>query len=225
MCRTCLLIFILMVSVGVFAQNPISADSVFQIHYAANLNLNDSVIDITNSGARGGVSLTGPGSGGTGASEGGAICVNAYVFSPDEQEVACCSCPVTPNGLVSWSVKSDLVSNPLTPAVPTSVVVKLLASVPVGGSCNNSAAGAATETLAPGMEAWMTTTHVITTVKPATFPGQKPTTTLTPVLTETSFTPSTLSAGELASIAGRCSDIVGNGSGFGICHSCRIGGQ
>jgi hypothetical protein len=220
MCRTCLLIFILMISVGVFAQN--TADSPFQIHYAANLSLNDSVIDVTNSGANG-ASLTGPG-GGLGASETGSICVNAYVFSPDEQEIECCSCPVTPNELVSWSVKSDLTSNPLTPAVPTSVVVKLLATLPVGGSCNGSASRAASGTIASGMEAWMTTTHVITTVKPPTYFGQKPTTTLTPVLTETSFTPSTLSAGELASIAGRCSDIVGNGSGFGICNSCRLGG-
>jgi hypothetical protein len=41
--------------------------------------------------------------------------------------------------------------------------------------------------------------------------------------TETKFTPSTLSAGELASIAGRCASILGNGSGFGICTSCRAG--
>lgn len=214
----------LMIPVGVFAQNPITADSVFQIHYAANLNVNDSVIDISNSGVRG-ASLNS----GTGATETGSICVNAYVFSPDEQEIACCSCPVTPNALVSWSVKSDLVSNPLTPAVPTSVIVKLLATVPVGGSCSNSAADAAIATLTSGMEAWMTTTHVITTVttKPPVYPGYKQTTTttLTPVLTETPFTPSTLSAGELASLTERCTNIVGNGSGFGICRSCRLGGQ
>lgn len=225
MFRTYLMILMLMIPVGVFAQNPITADSVFQIHYAANLTLNDSVIDMTNSGARGGVSSTGPGGSGTAASEGGSICVNAYVFSPDEQEIACCSCPVTPNALVSWSVKSDLISNPLTPAIPTSVIVKLLSTVPVGGSCSNSAADAATATLVPGLEAWMTTTHVITSVKPPAWIGQKPTTVLTPVLTETPFTPSTLSASELASVAERCTNIVGNGSGFGICRSCRLGGQ
>jgi hypothetical protein len=37
------------------------------------------------------------------------------------------------------------------------------------------------------------------------------------------FTPSTLSAGEAASIGGRCAAILGNGSGFGICNSCRAG--
>jgi hypothetical protein len=43
-------------------------------------------------------------------------------------------------------------------------------------------------------------------------------------VTETAFTPSTLSAGELASIAGRCRAIVGNATGAGICGSCRPGG-
>lgn len=219
MFRTGLMFLMLMIPVGVFAQ--VSTDNAFQSHYAANLSVNDSVIDLSNTGARGGVTDTS----GTGASEGGSICANAYVFSPDEQEVACCSCPVTPNALVSWSVKNDLISNTLTPAVPTSVEVKLLATVPVGGSCNNSAANAATATLAPGLEAWMTTTHTITTVNKPAWVGAKPTITVTPVLTETPFTPSTLSASELASISTRCSQIVGNGSGFGICRSCRLGGQ
>jgi hypothetical protein len=37
------------------------------------------------------------------------------------------------------------------------------------------------------------------------------------------FIPSTLSAAELASLTGRCSSIVGNASGYGICLSCRSG--
>ncbi|MBY0506027.1 MAG: hypothetical protein K2X03_19075 [Bryobacteraceae bacterium] len=51
-----------------------------------------------------------------------------------------CSCPITPNGLVSLSAQRDLVSNTLTPAVPTSLVVKLLATVPLNNSCTGSAA-------------------------------------------------------------------------------------
>jgi hypothetical protein len=43
-------------------------------------------------------------------------------------------------------------------------------------------------------------------------------------ITETPFTPATLSAAELASIANRCTYIIGNGSNFGICRSCRAGG-
>jgi hypothetical protein len=135
-----------------------------------------------------------------------------YTFSPDEQMISCCSCPVTPNGLVSLSAKNDLVSNTLTPAVPTAIVIKLLATVPVGGSCTNSAAGVTTATLAPGMAAWGTTLHALPT-SPVSFG-----------VTETEFKPSTLSASELSKLGGLCGFIFANGSGFGVCRSCRLGG-
>ena len=183
-----------------------AVDTPFQVRYAANLSVGDSVINVTNSGANG-ASLQS----GTTASITGSLCVNVYAFSPDEQMVSCCSCPVTPNGLVSLSVRNDLVSNTLTPAVPTAVVVKLLATVPVAGSCTNSAAAVTTATLAPGMLAWGTTIHA------------------TPVagsygVTETAFSPATLSAGELSRIGNLCNFILANGSGFGVCRSCRLGG-
>ena len=90
-------------------------DSPFQIRYAANLTSGDSVINITNTGANG-ASLNGPGFGGAA----GNVCVNVYAFSPDEQLVSCCSCLITPNGLVSLSVNSDLISNTLTGVRPNS---------------------------------------------------------------------------------------------------------
>ncbi len=40
-------------SAAAFAQNPITADSPFQVRYAANLNIGDSVVNITNTGATG----------------------------------------------------------------------------------------------------------------------------------------------------------------------------
>src|SRR3954469_13666401 len=79
----------------------VTLDGPYQVRYASNLNVGDSVINITNSGARG----AGLNSGTT-ASVTGAICANVYVFSPDEQMISCCSCPVTPNGLVSLSARA-----------------------------------------------------------------------------------------------------------------------
>ncbi len=183
----------------------ITVDGPFQVRYASNLNIGDSVVNITNSGARGAGFNSG-----TSASVTGALCVNVYTFSPDEQLISCCSCPVTPNGLVSLSARADLISNTLTPAVPTSIVIKLLASAPVGGSCASSAASPGA--LASGMLAWGTTLHAA------------PTTPVTFSVTETAFLPATLSAGELTRITQLCTFINGNGSGFGICRSCRLGG-
>ena len=133
--------------------------------------------------------------------------------------ISCCSCPVTPNGLVSLSARRDLVNNTLTPAVPTAIVVKLYATVPVGGSCSSSAAnpGAASS----GMLAWGTTVHAGAAAGSAA------------VITETPFLPATLSGagtdpfvgiGELSRLTSLCTFINANGSGFGICSTCRLGG-
>ena len=195
-----------------FAQTPITADWPFQVRYAANLAAGESYINIVNTGANG-APLLGPGFGGAA----GNICVNVYAFSPDEQLISCCSCFVTPNQVVNLGVNRDLTIKTLTGIVPPSVTVKLLntlagANGTSGSSaCNNSAAqvGSANLPIAIGMAAWGTTLHAA--------PGGVFAT------TETPFTPATLSAGELASITGRCAAILGNGSGFGQCLSCRLG--
>ena len=162
---------------------------VFQVHYAANLNSGDSVINITNAG-----SSIAPADGTPGD---GNLCVHVYTFSPDEQEISCCSCLVTPNGLVSLSAQNDLINNVLTPSTPTSIVVKLIAT---GGRGN----------LAPGMLAWGTTLHAAPSSGFAT--------------TETPFSKSALSAAEFNRITALCGFIQANGSGFGICRGCRLGG-
>ncbi len=192
--------------------NVIPPPETFQVRYAANLTEGDGVINITNTGANG-ASLTGPGFGG----EAGNICVNVYAFSPDEQLIACCSCLVTPNGLSSLSVLNDLLSNTLTGVRPNSVVVKLVNTgagpTYTGTSCNSSAAiaGSTSFPLAPGLRAFGTSVQ------------------RTPVtgafnVTETPFSQASLSPTELASITNRCTNILGNGSTFGICAGCRVGG-
>jgi hypothetical protein len=199
----------LVFSVVALAQNPITADSPYQIRYASNLNFGDSVVNISNTGSRGGVTTQS----GTSASIGGSICANVYVFDPQEEIVSCCSCPVTPNGLVALSVRNDLISNSLTPATPTSVVIKLVSTVPVGGTCTNSAGAIGSATLANGMVAWGTTLHANTSTPVAT--GS---------VTETAFTPAALDSSEVARLQFTCGFILAQGSGFGVCRSCRLGG-
>jgi len=194
-------------AVGAFAQPNGTQDHFFQVRYASNLNVGDSVVNITNSGALGAGLPAGTSAGTTGA-----ICVNVYAFSPDEQMISCCSCPVTPNGLVSLSARQDLISNTLTPAVPTSIVIKLLATTPNVGSCAASAATPSATPFARGMLAYGTTVHA------AAVAGGDP------AVTETPFGAATLSAGELGRLQSLCTFINANGSGFGICRSCRLGG-
>lgn len=130
------------------------------IRYVSNLTTGDAVVNIINTGENG-AAINGPGFG----SATGNICVNAYAFSPDEQLLSCCSCLITPNGLVSISVNSDLVSNTLTGIRPNSAVIKLVNTAAtssfMGTSCTNSAAlaGSASFPLASGFNAFATTIH------------------------------------------------------------------
>lgn len=181
-----------------------------QVRYSSNLTSGDAVINMTNTGANGS-SLNGPGLGGAV----GNICVNVYAFSPDEQLVSCCSCLLTPNAIASLSVNNDLLSNTNTGVRPNSVVIKLVSAAAsanfTGTSCTNSAAlvGTSSFPLATGMLAYGTNVY------------QNGAGVLQVV--ETPFRIAALSPAELASITNRCINIIGNGSTFGICRSCRNG--
>lgn len=191
-------------------------DGSYQVRYAANLGSGTSVINISNTGALG-AGLASQNSAHPAATV-GAICANVYAFSPDEQMISCCSCAVTPNGLQSLDVKVDLATNTLTPAPVTSVVIKLLATKPIGNSCDNSAASVTAANLATGMVAWATTVHAVN----GTFG-----------VTETAFTPATLSIApsgatgdisEIGRLGQLCNFIIANGSSYGQCRNCRLGG-
>jgi hypothetical protein len=167
-------------------------------------------VNITNTGASAKAVLS-PGQTGSTAQNNidGSICVNVYVFAADEQPIACCTCPVTPNGLNSLSVHDDLISSVLTSAVPSSVVVKLNATLPPAGGCN---AGASGQMPATGLVAWATTLHAAPT-RPVSYK-----------VTETAFTDYIPGKGELDTNASTCRFLEFAGSGFGICKSCRLGG-
>jgi hypothetical protein len=176
------------------------------ISYAANLGVGDSHVNLTNAG-----SLSG--------SEGaGDICANAYVFDDGQELIACCSCLLTPNHLQYLSVKGDLVSNTLTPGIPTDVTVGLIAtSAGSSDTCNPAQLSGHPDVdgqhydvhTVPGLRAWGTTLHAL------------PTTGYTVTETEFAFAP--LSNSELGKMVQYCGFIQGDGSGYGICGSCTQG--
>jgi hypothetical protein len=186
-------------------------DTSYQVRYAAHLDTSDSVIDIVNTGGNGAAPY-GPGLG----AAAGNICVNVYAFSPDEQEISCCSCLLTPGEVASLSAQRDLIGNWLTSAKPTSITIALLATLAgpnaTAGTCTNSAAAAtgANFPLAPtGMQAWGTSAESALT---GTF-----------AITETPFLSAIISPSQVTSIVSRCASIVGNASGYGVCNSCQAG--
>ena len=191
----------------------------YQINVVGRLDLADSVVNITNPGFH----LHDPG--GSLPVSGGNICANVYVFGPDEQMQACCSCPVSSNLVNSLSVKNDLTNNTLTGVKPTSVTIKLVATIPPGGvdslRCDASKLPGATVALganggfASGMRAWATHVHSVATS--AGGPLQ--------FATETEFSQVPLSDSERAALGNTCGSIIANGSGFGICTVCRNGAQ
>lgn len=163
--------------------------TVFQVRYVSNLDIGDSIINISNDGESENGTLFAPG---------GNLCVGVYSFDPSEELLSCCTCTVSPNGLVSLSARKINSTN-LTPEVPTSLVIKLIAT-----SCDSGA-------LAGGMHAWGTTIHAL------------PTTPVSFGLTETPFSTATLSPTELAHINEFCQFNQANGTGFGICSGCNAG--
>ncbi len=190
----------LFVSTVAYAQAVGGPSDAFQVSYASNLNIGDSVVNLVNAGTQSGIDPA------------GRICANVYAFDPAEELISCCSCLVTPNGLDSLSDQADLISNTLTPGVPTSIVIKLIATLPVAGACNAGNGGApfTAVQLAPGLRAWGTSLHANTNG------GYS--------VTESAFQLATLSATESLKVTSYCNFIQSDGSGYGICKSCAVGG-
>jgi len=194
----------------------------FQIRYTSNLNVADAFIDITNTGESATAAQTQPVPNAQ-FNINGSICANIYAFAADEQEVSCCSCLVTPNGLYSLSVRNALVNSVLTSSTPNELVVKLISSVPA--SSTDPSTGLITQTcnpgtvsttgaLANGLLAWGTSTHGFPA---ATGPNFQ--------LTETPFAVATLSTAELTRDVEECQFIQILGSGqFGMCKGCQNAG-
>lgn len=189
-------------SVVAFAQ---ASDTPFQVTQISELDRGEAWVSITNTGASSTVAFP---------TQNGTLCANIYVFSPDSTQLACCSCSVPANGLVSAAVKQSLLStSPIRPlSVAPSVVVKMMASTGTGGVCNAATVGTGANVLATGLLAWNTGVISSGTEPPAFFP------------TKTSFVPSTLSAAELTRLTTTCGFNQSAG-GAAVCKGCQLGGH
>jgi len=172
-----------------WAQSPTTAppaDSL-KVDYFANAN--------TAAAPDASVRLTNPGTAGAN------ICASIYVFDVNEEMSECCSCFLSPDGLRTLSVNTDLTSNPLTGVVLTTGVIKMVSSKVVGGACPLPTK----ITAIAALRAW--TTHIQD---------------VSYVETEGNSQDATLSSGELTSLQAECHAIGLDGSGKGVC-SCGTG--
>src|ERR1039457_3631985 len=84
---------------------------------------------------------------------GGNLYADIYVFDDSEELTECCSCPITPDGLLSESVNKNLTANPITGIKPTRGVIKVISSPddnPYDLEYNGE------NDPAPGLRAWAT---------------------------------------------------------------------
>jgi len=229
---TILVAFAALAVMPVFAQ-----DGTFAVKYVTNLPVGDSFINVTNAGTVQGLNLQRAINFPSQIDRNGDLCINIYVFSPDEQEQECCSCLLTANGLATFSAKNDLTNNTLTGRALTDVVIKLVATAscipqPNGGcfpqsvaaNCNASTAGLFPQVLptevvsiGPPTGPFGQTLGVGMKAWGTTLHANTSTSPATYQLTETGFENADLSSGELNRITGLCANIQANGSGAGIC--------
>ncbi len=145
------------------------------------------------------------------------LCAYIAVFDPYEEMSECCGCLVTPDGLATLSVNTDLTSNPVTGVVLQTGVIKIVSTLPApGNTCplpTGTGGGGGTDaslpTLAPAILSW--STHIQSNGTGF-------------VETEGASQYSNLSKQELFNLGQQCASIVLVGSGKGIC-SCGTGGN
>jgi hypothetical protein len=133
---------------------------------------------------------------------GGNVCAAFYLFDPQQELQECCSCLVTPDGLLELNVHYDLLYNTLTDVGPDTGAIKIVSAATSGGKCPLPTAPKP----ASGVRAWAT--HFQNN-------GTE---------TETEFTDSGMSAVELGRLGAQCKAIQLVGSGKGVCGCGNKGG-
>lgn len=135
----------------------------------------------------------------------GDVCANVYVFDANQEMVACCSCRITPNGLLTLSVANGLTNNPVTSVVPVNGAIKVLNTI-AAGTCNPVTVTNAT--LADSVVGFGTHLQTSGGTAPGTF------------ITETNVPNTILSAGEFVFLGQACQFARYLGSNKGVC-ACK----
>jgi hypothetical protein len=126
------LIFTFVMSATAFAQTNLDSGSYMIGYYTgANAGYPDAQMHILNPGSNGGYGNPNEGTGSI--PQQGDLCANIYIFTYDEQMIACCSCKVSPNGMLGFNLDTKIIPNPLTGIVPHAGAIKVVAS-PGGGA-------------------------------------------------------------------------------------------
>ena len=81
-----------------------------------------------------------------------------YMFDDSEELTECCSCLITPDGLLSESVHVNLTANPMTGTKTTRGVIKIISS----STESDVNTGFAPNTPTPGIRAWATHVQKLT---------------------------------------------------------------
>jgi hypothetical protein len=163
---------------AILSAQAIDPDTFKVSYFSNNITRPDSTVRLTNVGT-----------------SGGNVCADIYVFDPNQELSECCSCLVTPDGLIELDVHFDLTSNPLTGVVLDTGDIKIVSAAVSGGACTLPTA----PKTAAGIRAWAT--HLQNNGS----------------LTETEFLDSGMSAAELSRLAAQCKAIQLVGSEKGVC--------
>lgn len=126
----------------------------------------------------------------------GNIWAAIYVFDPQQELTECCECLLTPDGLRTLSVNSDLTGNPLTGVTLSTGLIKVVST---------TGTNAAKLYPAPAIRAW------VTHIQNSNF-----------AVTESGSVDATLSSAEVTRLDNQCNAVQLDGSGHGIC-TCGTG--
>jgi hypothetical protein len=170
---------------GTASKSAVIPADVYEVNYFSNAN--------TTGAPDGTLRITNPGT------SGGNLCAQIYVIDPNQEMSECCACLITPNGLQTLSINSNLTANPLTGVKLTTGTVEI-----VSGYTSNNVCSPLNGLVTPALRSWGT--HI----QNSNFAE-----------TETESVAATLTTGN-DNLLNECYAITLDGSGAGTC-SCGTG--